>query len=166
MTPMPVPGARAAFRWPAARDPAAAARLRPGFPERRDNPPPPVRRVHCATPGSGSRVRSPVPAAAGSAAGWHPKPAGQATTTVAVARRQILPARPADCPWLTVAGRGSLGSPPRLIAGRASSRLLTWLSSGTALAKPNWPTTGVPSGRPVQMPIRYRALRPTAHASR
>ena len=57
-------------------------------------------------------------------------------------------------PALTDDGRGSAGNPPRLIAGRASSILFTWFSSGTALAKPNCPTTGVPSGRPVQIPIR------------
>ncbi len=54
------------------RDPAAAARPPPHFRAPRDNPPPPVRRVHCATPGSGSRARPPAPAAAGSAAGCLP----------------------------------------------------------------------------------------------
>ncbi len=165
MTPMPVPGARAAFRWPAAR----IQRQRPDFdlafpsagtirrhpfavfiaPHREADP----RTLSC--PGS-SRV-----------GGWLASKASWPGDDDSCCRPPADPARQASRLSLADRCRARIARQPAAAHRRAGQQQsIDWLSSGTALAKPNWPTTGVPSGRPVQMPIRYRALRPTAHASR
>lgn len=166
MTPMPVPRRARRLSLAGSRGSSGSGQTSTRFPERRDNPPPPVRRVHCATPGSGSRVRSPAPAAAESAAGWHPK-ASWPCDDDSCCRPPADPARRASRLSPADRCRARIARQPAAAHRRAGQQqIIDWLSSGTALAKPNWPTTGVPSGRPVQMPIRYRALRPTAHASR
>lgn len=125
MTPMPVPGARAAFRWPA----AVIQRQRPDF--------------DLAFPSAGTIRRHPFavfiaphreadPAYALLPRQQQGRRLAGIKSQLAGRRRQLLSPAGRSCPpgqqivpRLTVAGRGSLGSPPRLIAGRASSRLLT-----------------------------------------
>ena len=164
MTPMPVPGARAAFRWPAAGS-SGSGQTSTAFPSAGT-----IRRHPFAVFIAPHREADPAYALLprqqqGRRLAGIQKPAGRR-------RRQLLSPAGRSCPpasRLSPADRcrARIARQPAAAHRRAGQQqIIDRLSSGTALAKPNWPTTGVPSGRPVQMPIRYRALRPTAHASR
>ncbi len=164
MTPMPVPARAPPFagRQP---DPAAAARLRPLSRAPGQSA---ATRSPCSLRHTGKRIPRTLSCPGSSrVGGWLASKASWPCDDDSCCRPPADPARRASRLSSADRCRARIARQPAAAHRRAGQQqIIDWLSSGTALAKPNWPTTGVPSGRPVQMPIRYRALRPTAHASR